>query len=149
MLNMKKSQHIKKTISQLLRRRTIAFLSFMLVGLLFTCISALAQRTVTGKVTNDQNIPVVGASVVVKGTTTGTTTNQTGDFTIIAARGAVLVISDVNFVEQEITLGDNTSLTVRMVLKSGNLDEVVVVGYGTQRRRDVTGAITKVNADKL
>ncbi len=146
---MKKSQHIKKTISQLLRRRTMTHLSFMLVGLLFTCISALAQRTVTGKVTNQQNVPVVGASVVVKGTTTGTTTNQTGDFTIMAARNAVLVISDVNYIEQEITLGDNTSLTVLLVLKSGNLDEVVVVGYGTQRRRDITGAITKVNADKL
>ncbi|HEV7783237.1 MAG TPA: TonB-dependent receptor [Chitinophagaceae bacterium] len=146
---MKKSQHIKKTMLTLLRRKTIAFFSLLLVGLLATGMVAFAQRTITGRVTNEQGAAVPRASVVVKGTTTGTVTNDNGDYSIVAAKGAVLVISNVSYTDLEITVGDDATINARLVLSSGSLDEVVVVGYGTQKKRDITGAITKVNSDVL
>ena len=134
-------------MSTLLRGKAIAFTLLTLLGLFTTGLSAYAQKTITGKVTNEQGAPLVGASVVLKGTSTGTTTNESGNFSISATKGDVLVITNVDYTEQEMTVGDNTTINVRLALKSSNLDEVVVVGYGTQRKRDVTGAITKVNSD--
>ena len=91
----------------------------------------------------------MGASVIIKGTSNGTTTNESGSFSISASKGDVLVVTNVDYTDQEVTVGDNNKLMYRLVLKAGNMDEVVVVGYGTQRKRDVTGAITKVNSDVL
>lgn len=118
--------------------------------MLFSFPSAFAQgRTITGHVANNAGEPVAGASVVVKGTNTGTTTDSNGDFSIVAERGAVLVISSVNYTGQEITIGTGNSVSVKLESAAGDLGEVVVVGYGTQRKRDVTGAITKITSDKL
>lgn len=144
---MKKYQNLRKMLT-LLRRRMIGVTSLILVCLLTTG-AAYAQKTITGKVTAENGTPLSGASVILKGTSTGTSTNESGSFSIVASKGNVLLITNVNYTDQEVTVGDNTNITIRLALTSGNLDEVVVVGYGTQKKRDVTGAITKVNADVL
>ncbi|MEQ1675995.1 MAG: SusC/RagA family TonB-linked outer membrane protein, partial [Chitinophagaceae bacterium] len=146
---MKKSQNLKQKMLTLLRTKKIAFPLLMLVGLLASSVVAYAQKTITGKITGEQGAPLSGASVVIKGKNTGTTSNENGIFSLSASKGDVLVISNVDYTDQEVTVGDNTTVNVQLSLKSGNLDEVMVIGYGTQRRRDVTGAITKINSDVL
>lgn len=105
------------------------------------------QRAVSGRVTNAvNNTPVVGASVIVKGTTTGTTTDEEGRFTIQAAPGSTLVISYLGLVTQEIAVGQSNSVSVQLRDDSQSLDQVVVVGYGTQKRKEITSAVTSVKA---
>jgi TonB-linked SusC/RagA family outer membrane protein len=148
---MKKSQNQKQLVlTGLLRVKKLFFAAALLFSLLAGGITAFAQNaTISGRVTNEAGDPVVGASVQVKGTTTGTTTNNEGNFTITAARGAVLVISSINYTEQEVTVGSSTSINVRLVSASGDLGEVVVIGYGTQRKKDVTGSTVSVRGETL
>ena len=127
--------------------------SLMLIALLLMLISFLPasgqDRTVKGRVTNESGAAVSGASVVVKGTSTGTTTNAMGDFTISAARGATLVISNIGYGDIEAVVGDEAVMAIRLTQTSRDIGEVVVVGYGTQRKRDVTGAVSSVNEKAL
>lgn len=121
----------------------------MLLHLLLFSTSVTAQNlTVKGKVTGENGLPVEGASVVVKGTTTGATTDNTGSFTISAARNAVLVISAINFAEQEVRV-TGAELTVKLVSIEKSLGEVVVIGYGTQRKKDVTGSTVSIKGETL
>jgi len=111
---------------------------------------AAQSRTVKGKVTDDKNTPVSGASVTVKGTTAGTTTGADGSFSLnVPAAGKVLVISSLNFTSQEVAIGTKTNITVSLQSSTQNLQEVVVVGYGTQRKQDVSASVTKVGGDKV
>lgn len=148
---MKKSQNQKQLVlTGLLHVKKIFFTAIILFSLLAGGITAFAQNaTIRGRVTNDAGDPIVGASVQVKGTTTGTTTDNGGNFSITAARGAVLVVSSVNYTEQEVTIGNNTSINVRLVSESGDLGEVVVIGYGTARKKDVTGSTVSVKGETL
>ena len=120
----------------------------ILVAFLLFSINAIAQsRSITGKITSGtNNTPLVGASVEIKGTNTGTTTDQNGNFTIYASQGATLVIGYVGFATQEITVGESTTLNITMQGANASLNEVVVIGYQSVRRRDLTGATSVVNA---
>ncbi|MFY7839050.1 MAG: TonB-dependent receptor plug domain-containing protein, partial [Lacibacter sp.] len=119
----------------------------VLLQLLFFTGSAVAQNvTVKGKVTNEQGSPIEGASVVVKGTTNGTTTDNTGSFSISVQRNTVLVISAINFSEKEVVVTD-ADINVKLESLEKSLGEVVVIGYGTQRKIDVTGAVASVNLE--
>lgn len=143
-INMKKFEKPKKLV--FMSKLLAVFVAVML----FSFPSAFAQgRTITGRVTNTSGEAIAGASVVVKGTTTGTTTDNNGEFSIVASERAVLVITDVNYIDQEITVGDNANISIRLVAKTGDLGEVVVVGYGTARRKDVTGSVVSVNEKAL
>lgn len=129
---------------------TTKALCFLLMLLLLVGNSLYAQNQVTGTVTNQaDNQPVVGATVQVKGTTTGTQTNSDGSFTINAATNATLVISAVGYMPQEVAVNNRNQITVLMQASAGGLDEVVVVGYGTQRRTRVTGAISTVSGKTI
>lgn len=99
------------------------------------------------KTTDGETLP--GVTLVIKGTTNGTTTDMDGNFTLKASKGEVLVCSFIGFQTSEITLGSETFLNLTMELDLKQLDEVVVVGYGTQKKSHVTGAISKVVNDKL
>ncbi|RXK62565.1 SusC/RagA family TonB-linked outer membrane protein [Lacibacter luteus] len=140
----------KKTILSLLGRKATKAATLaiaVLLQLLFFTGSANAQNvTVKGKVTNEQGSPVEGASVVVKGTTNGTTTDNTGSFTISVQRNAVLVISAINFSDKEVVVTD-ANINVKLEPLEKSLGEVVVIGYGTQRKIDVTGAVASVNLE--
>ena len=146
---MKKSAILKNEMQKLLLRsmKQCVLLAF---SLLLISAGAFAQNnTITGKVENDAGQPVVGASVIVKGTTTGTTTNSTGNFSIAAAKGAILVISSVNFTAQEVTVGDDANINVKLVAAPGSLGEVIVVGYGTQRKEAVTGSVASISGNSM
>lgn len=124
------------------------------VGMLIPMLLILAQvgfaqgKTVSGKVTDSKDgSPVAGASVTVKGTNRGTTTDATGAFRItVDNNNAVLVITSVGFTRQEVAVGAQTDLSINLVASQSNLNEVVVVGYGTQRKRDLTGAVATVTS---
>lgn len=106
--------------------------------------------TVTGKVTDSSGAPLSGVSVQVKGTTIGTTTNAEGAFTLsIPDPNSTLVFSIVGYDEQEYPLNGSTSVTVSMKAAQQVMDQVVVIGYGTATRKDLTAPITSVNTEEL
>ena len=138
---------MEKEKSQNARRGMISRM-VLLLACLFAGISAWAQGTVTGTVTDANDEPLIGATVLVKGTSVGTSTDIDGKFSIAAAQGKTLVVSYVGYTTQEVPVKGST---VNVVLKEDTalLDEVVVIGYGTMTRKDVTGSITTVNAKDL
>ncbi len=122
----------------------------MLVLLLGTISVSWAQTSVTGAVTDEQNSPLPGATVIEKGTTNGATTDFDGNFTIeVADENAVLQVSYIGYATLEMPLNGQSSVTVQLLEDSAQLEEVVVVGYGTQKRKDVTGAISSVKSESF
>lgn len=124
--------------------KRLGLVAFFIAAALMT----FAQGRVVGKVLNETGSPVTGASVSIKGTTTGTTTDNSGNFSINANPGTVLVISYVGYLTQELTV-TGAELSVQLALDARSMGEVIVVGYGSQRRRDVTGAVISVNEATL
>ena len=124
---------------------------FLLFTLMFLSLAIVAQnRTVKGTISDiNTGETLVGAPVVIKGTTVGTTTDADGNFTIQTAPNATLVISYIGYKKQEINIGNETVLTIKLAEDSELLDEVVVVGYGTMRKKDLTGSIIQIRPDKL
>lgn len=108
------------------------------------------QRAVSGKVTDSNNQPLPGATVVIKGTTQGTVTNADGDYTLgNIPENATLVFSFVGMRTQEVVVGSQTSINVNMTEDAIGLDEVIVVGFGTQKKADLTGAVSAVQGEEL
>lgn len=103
------------------------------------------QRTVSGTVRDEQNSPIPGANVLVKGTTIGTTADADGKYTITADEGATLVFSFIGYATQEIVVGTRSSMDVALEPDVKTLNEVIVTGYSTQSKRDVTGAISTIS----
>src|SRR5690349_1348422 len=108
----------------------------MLLALLCFAIAHAQSGMVSGKVTDRNNQPVEGASVVVKGTKRGTSADAQGNFSIAAAPGEVLVFSSVNFSPAEITLGNETTLSVMLTRTAGQINEVVVTALGIRRNKN-------------
>jgi len=109
-----------------------------------------AQRTVTGTVLDESQQPIPSANVVLKGTQTGALTDSNGKFTLtVPSSGGTLLISFIGYVTQEVPVGTSSVLNITLKTESLALNEVVVVGYGTQRKADVTGAISSVSSEKL
>jgi len=105
---------------------------------------------IKGKVTGEGGTPLLGASVQIKGTNIGTSTNIDGNFSITAANANVtLVISSVGYDIQEIPLGGRTEVDISMKLATKVMDQVVVIGYGTASKRDLTGSIVKVSGKEV
>ena len=120
-------------------------------GLLLLIGQLTAQtRTVTGKVTDASGNPVPNASVMIKGTRTGTTTNVSGNFSLAVPTSATaLVISGVGLAAQELTLTQSNSYTVNMKQEERGLEEVVVTGYQVRRKKDEAGAISTVSGKTI
>ncbi|MDD3212007.1 SusC/RagA family TonB-linked outer membrane protein [Bacteroides graminisolvens] len=112
-------------------------------------VNQQSTRKVTGVVKDATGEPVIGANVVVKGTTTGVITGMDGDFQLEAASNAVLVISYIGYLPQEVSIAGKSSVNVVLKEDTQKLEEVVVVGYGTQKKVNLTGAITSVDAESL
>lgn len=147
---MKKRSALKKTCLQtrLFRIHLLPFAAIILL-MSFISLAASAQvRPVRGHITSS-GAPISGASVVIKGTSSGTTTDKNGDFSIPAARGNVLVISSVGHTVKEITVGDDVNISVQLITSAQDLSDVVVVGYGTQRKKDLTGSVSSVNLEAM
>ena len=139
---MKKSAILKKGL-QLMKLRS----PILILLLLFSAFSFAQNINVRGKVVKNDGQPVANASVVVKGTSTGTTCNDAGEFQISASRNATLVITATDFNALEVAVNNQTSLTITLTALDKTLSEVVVTGYGTQRKKDVTGAVSRVNLE--
>ena len=107
------------------------------------------QSTVRGVVTDNNNEPLPGVTVRVKSTSTGVVTNARGAFSIAAAPDAVLTFSFIGFTTQEVAVGGRTAINVKLLEQRNDLNEVVVVGYGTQRRANVIGAVDQVRAESI
>lgn len=124
----------------------------LLLPLSLICAVSYAQTlNVTGKITDGEgNSPLPGASIVVKGTSVGTTTDANGEYSIaVEDANTTLVFSFIGYASQEIAVGGRTRIDVSLVPDVQSLEEVVVVGYGTQRRKDLTGAVAHVDAEEL
>lgn len=123
---------------------------FLLLTLLSFSLTALAQQKVTGKVKDSSGEPVIGASVVVKDNKTmGTITDFDGNFSLEVPSKSVLVISYIGYVTQEVPVTGKKSLDIILKEDTKTLDEVVVIGYGTQRKGDVTSSVASVKADNF
>ncbi|MCQ2163608.1 MAG: SusC/RagA family TonB-linked outer membrane protein [Bacteroidales bacterium] len=105
--------------------------------------------TVKGVVTDDKGEPLPGASVMVKGTTVGTITDLDGKYSIAAKSNATLVVSFIGFKDQEVAIAGKTQVNVALAGDSTVLDDVVVVGYGSIKKANLTGAVDQVKADRL
>lgn len=109
------------------------------------------QVTIQGRVINDEtNAPIAGVAISVEGTTTGTLTNSAGEFTLnVPNANATLVVSSVGFAENRISLNGRTNVVVRLREEAIALDEIVVIGYGAQKKSDLTGSVATVDAQRL
>lgn len=123
----------------------MSFVIFILFGLALN-----AQQTVTGTVTSQTDgLPLPGANIIIKGTAQGATTDMDGQYSIEVQDGtAVLVFSYVGFTPKEVTVGSQSVIDVALV-ESNELDEIVVVGYGSRKKSDVTGAVASVKSEEL
>ncbi|CAG5016930.1 TonB-dependent receptor P3 [Dyadobacter sp. CECT 9275] len=109
-----------------------------------------ADRSLTGKVTDEKGENLPGVSVLLKGTQQGTTTNADGAFTLhIPDENAVLVLSFVGYVSKEIAVGNRTNVEVSLAVDAKSLEEVVVVGYGAQRKATLTGAVAGISSEEV
>ncbi|PJB19102.1 MAG: SusC/RagA family TonB-linked outer membrane protein [Flavobacteriaceae bacterium CG_4_9_14_3_um_filter_33_16] len=109
----------------------------------------LQEKIVTGIVTDEFGIPLPGATVLIKGTTNGTSTDFDGKFGVSVKEGDTLVFSYVGYITQEVIVGGSSTINVSLIIDNTTLDEVVVVGYGSQRKKDIAGAISTVKTEEL
>jgi TonB-linked SusC/RagA family outer membrane protein len=105
--------------------------------------------SLTGTVVDQTGEPVIGANIMEKGTANGTVTDAEGKFTLNVSAGAVLQVSYIGFLKQEVTVGSRTTLNIRLMEDALALDEVVVIGYGTQKKVNLTGAVSAINAAEI
>lgn len=107
------------------------------------------SKKITGTVVDATGMPVIGANVMVKGTTNGTITDMDGKFSLEVEDGAVLQVSYIGFANQEIKVGNQSKLSIALKEDAEALDELVVVGYGTQKKVNLTGSVAAVNTDDI
>lgn len=107
------------------------------------------QSTITGTISDENGVPLAGASVVIKGTTTGAVADFDGNYTINAPSDATLIFSYVGYAPQEIQVSGRSTVNSTLQPDANALDEVVLVGYGTQKKGEVTGAIETISAEQL
>jgi TonB-linked SusC/RagA family outer membrane protein len=129
-------------------RRFVFFLFACLSGLSF--FTAQAQTSpVRGKVTSETGSPVEGANILLKNSDKGVATNAKGDFTIDAGSGDVLLVSATGFTAKEVPVNGQSTVDVVLRISATDMEQVVVVGYGTRRRKEVTGSVASVKAEEL
>lgn len=127
------------------------FVLAMVSFLLFQSTTTYAQqsKTVTGTVTSEAGEPLSGVSIIIKGTNTGAISNDKGEFKISIPAGATLVFSHVGYKLQEITVKNQTTLDIKLEDDNNQLSQVVVIGYGTVKKSDLTGSVVSIKSDDL
>lgn len=106
-------------------------------------------RTITGTVVDNYGEPIIGANIMEKGTTNGTITDIDGNFSIKVSQNAVLAVSFIGYISQEITVGTSNTINVQLAEDAKTLDEVVVIGYGTMRKKDLTGSVIQIRPENI
>lgn len=145
-----KDRQVTEVLNELLRNTD---LSYRVTGKHITLLKKgevqQQKKKVTGTVSDAEGMPVIGANVVVKGTSVGTITDLDGNFSLEVSNTDVLSFSYIGFMEQQIPVGSRTLFSVKLVEDSKALDEVVVVGYGTQKKVTLTGAVAAIASDEI
>ena len=141
-----KPQRCKGLLS--LNGKAVALL-FLTTALFILPAWAQNNILVKGRIINEKNQPVSGASVVIKGGQGGTTTNENGDYQISAPAKAVLVVSSVGYPSKEIPVSGKALHNISLTSAGTELDQVIVIGYGTQRKEAITGSVASIGGDKL
>ncbi|WP_282113114.1 SusC/RagA family TonB-linked outer membrane protein [Maribacter stanieri] len=124
-------------------------LVLMMVLLLNISLFAQDGYTLTGTVLDETNMPVPGANVVIQNTTTGTSTDFDGNFSITVSNGDVLEFSSIGYAKKEVAITGQQTLNVVLAEDASQLEEVVVVGYGSQKKSDITGSVSSVKSEEL
>lgn len=115
-----------------------------------TMASLVAQRTISGTITDDKKEPLIGASVLVKGTSTGTISDVSGAFSFsVPANGTTLVISYTGYASKEVAIGASNSYNVMLEQEAIDLSDIVIVGYGTQSKKELTGSVSKITSETI
>jgi len=123
----------------------IALLAIFLLSSLF----AQAQTQIKGRILDDEGKPMAGVSILVKGTSTSSSSQSNGTYTIAVPANAVLIFSYVGFNPREVPVRNQREINVSLVSSSSDLEQVVVVGYGTQRKEAVTGSVASISGDRV
>ncbi len=118
-----------------------------LQGIIRTAYQQKLKVDITGTVRDEEGQPLSGATILIKGTSSGTTTDFDGSFSLAVEEGAVLVVSYLGYLTQEIAVGDQTDIQIQLTQDAAVLEDVVVIAYGAQKREDVTGAIGSLNSE--
>jgi len=122
----------------------------LIISLIILMTSGAAQRVITGKVVDSANNPLPGVNIVIKGTITGTVSDANGTFSItVSELDEVLVFSYIGYATEEVKIGSSVSLLVMMMEDICSLQEVVVTGHATQKRKDMTGSVATISGDVL
>ena len=130
--------------------KRIGMLLLAAVVSLVTSAQVWAQQTITGTIVDQTGEPVMGATVLVKGTTNGSTTDLDGRYSIPnVSSNQVLAVSFIGYASQEIPVGNRTVIDITLLEDSELLEDVVVVGYGVQRKSNLTGAISSVKSGDI
>ncbi|MBC7570084.1 MAG: TonB-dependent receptor plug domain-containing protein, partial [Spirosoma sp.] len=117
--------------------------------LAISTLTALAQTPISGRVAGEQNEGIPGVTVSIKGTTRGTTTDASGTFKLNASSNETLVFSYVGYMSQETVVGSKTDFSVKLAPDTRSLEEIVVVGYGTVKKSDLTGSVSTIKGDAI
>lgn len=140
---------IRQTLDQLLAKTGLIYL-LMDNNLIVIKEQAIRQeKPITGKITDDNGAPLSGVSVKIRGTDKGTTTNDQGVFTLPAEDNDVLVFSYVGYEPQEVKVGTKTEINIALVSVAKSLENIVIIGYGQVKKRDLTGAVVSVKSDEI
>lgn len=130
-----------------MKRKSLPFLMLLVIVLLSAYTATAQKTTVKGKITQDDGTPLAGVSIQVKNSKTGVSSDADGMFSITVSKGNdILVFSSVGFTTQEVPVNNSSSINVKLAGANTRLNEVVVVGYGTQRQKDVTGSVVSVSS---
>lgn len=134
-----------KNIAKLLRIHVLYSMILLFMG--FQTLEA--QQTISGLVVDTSGVGIPGANVVVQGTSTGAVTDFDGNFSIAASSGDVLEISFIGYITQSLSITNQTSLRIVLEEDTSKLDEVVVIGYGTSKKSDLTGSVGSISSENL
>lgn len=122
---------------------------FLLLVILLFSVQLNAQQLITGKVTDDDNIPLPGVTIQVKNTYRGTSTDMNGSFTISAAPNDTLVFSMIGMINQTVPVGANKTLDIKLLTETTQIDEVIIIGYGSQKVKDLTAPVVTIKGEAL
>lgn len=147
---MKKRLRIRDQIRNVILAGPCLYLTVLLLFAVLIAHAAPTDINITGKVTDEQGVALPGVTISLKGTAKGTSTTANGTYNLaVPDQNSVLVFSFVGYIKQEVTVGDRKEINIRLVTDSKGLGEVIVVGYGTQKKESVTGAISGVTSKEL
>ncbi len=132
-----------------MKKRRLLYLAYCTVFFLLLYVTASAQQTIRGTLRTPNGEPLIGATVTIKGTGTSVTSNTNGEFSINAPVGSTLVVSYIGFDNKEVTVTDTNPLSIQLQTSNQEMQQVVVIGYQTVRKRDLTGATGLVNMENV